>query len=44
MGAGWAKWVRGIEEGTCDDEHWVVHVSDESLNSLPEVNFTIYVN
>ena len=30
---GWAKWVMGIKEGTCWDEHWVLYVSDESLNS-----------
>ena len=23
------KWVMGIEEGTCWDEHWVLHVSNE---------------
>ena len=34
---GWAKWVMGIKEGTCD-EHWVLYVSDESLNSIPETN------
>ena len=27
-GAG--KWVMSIEEGTCQDEHWVLYVSDES--------------
>ena len=25
---GWAKWVRGIKEGTCD-EHWALYVNDE---------------
>ena len=34
----------GIKEGTCNDEHWVFNVSDESLNSTPETNITIYVN
>ena len=34
---GWAKWVMGIKEGTCD-EHWVLYVSDESLNSNSETN------
>ena len=33
----------GIKMGTCD-EHWVLHVSDESLNSTPEINITLYVN
>ena len=26
----------GIQEGTCWDEHGVLYVSDESLNSTPE--------
>ena len=25
-----------IKEGTCWDEHWVLYVSHESLNSIPE--------
>ena len=33
---GWAKRVMGIKEDTCWDEHWVLHVSDEALNSIPE--------
>ena len=32
-----AKWVMSIKEGTCD-EHWVLYVSDESVNSIPETN------
>ena len=40
---GWARWVIGNKEGTCD-EHWVLYVSDESLNSIPETNITLYVN
>ena len=39
----WAKRVMGIKEGTCDD-HWVLYVSDESLNSTPETNITLYLN
>ena len=39
---GWAKWVMGIES-TCE-EHWVLYVSDESINSVPETNITLYVN
>ena len=27
----------GIQEGTCD-EHWMLYVSDESVNSTPETN------
>ena len=38
MGRVWAKWVKGIKEGTCKDEHWVLYASDESLNSIPETN------
>ena len=33
----------GIKEDSCD-EHWVMHVSDESLNSAPETNIALYVN
>ena len=37
------KWVMGTKEGTCN-EHWVLYVSDESLNSTPETNIALYVN
>ena len=43
VSGGWRKWVLSIKEGTCD-EHWVLYVSDELLNSTPETNFTTYVN
>ena len=33
----------GIKEDTCD-EHWVLYVSEESLNSTPETNIALYVN
>ena len=33
----------GIKRGIWD-EHWVLYVSDESLNSTPETNTTLYVN
>ena len=33
----------GIKEDSCD-EHWVLYVSDESLNHTPETNITLYVN
>ena len=39
VGWGWARWIMGIKEGTCD-EHWVFCVSDESLNSTSETNIT----
>ena len=42
MGDGLNGWR--IKEGTCWDEHWVLHVSDESLNSTPETNVILYVN
>ena len=38
VGGGWGKWVIGIKEGNCYDQHWVLYVSDESLNSIPETN------
>ena len=43
-GGRWVKWVMGIDEGTCGDERWVLYVRDETLNSIPETNFTIYIN
>lgn len=44
MGGGWTiDVVMGIKEGTCD-EHGVLYVSNESLNSLPESNIVLYVN
>ena len=33
VGGAWAKWVRGIKEDTCGDEHWVLDVGNESLKS-----------
>ena len=44
MGGGWPKWVMGNKEGICYDEHWVLYVSDESLNSNPETNIALYVS
>ena len=41
---GWAKGVMGIKEGICWDEHQVLYVSDESLNSIPEIIIVLYVN
>ena len=40
---GWATWVTGIKEDTWD-EHWVLYVSDESLDSAPETNTILYVS
>ena len=44
LGGEWARCVMGIKEGTCSDEHWVLYVNDESLNSTCETNVTLYVN
>ena len=44
MGGGWAKWVMGIKEGTCWDEHWVLYVSDESLGSTLGAKTVLYAN
>ena len=33
-----------IKEGTCCDEHWVLYISDKSLNSTPETDIALYVN
>ena len=37
------KVLMGIKEGSCD-EHQVLYVSDESLNSICETNITLEVN
>ena len=39
-----AKWVMRTKEGTCYDEYWVLYVRDESLNSTPKTNITLYVS
>ena len=33
---GTPKGERGFKEDTYWDEHWVLHVNDDSLNSVPE--------
>ena len=33
---GTPKGERGFKEDTYWDEHWVLHVNDDSLNSIPE--------
>ena len=40
---GQVKWVMSIKEGTCD-EQWVLYVGNESLNSTPETDITLYVS
>ena len=45
MGVGGrTKGVRGIREETCWDEHWVLYISDESQNSIPEIIVALYNN
>ena len=39
---GWAKWVTGIKEGTCWDDHWVSY--EDSLGSTPEAKTATHVN
>ena len=39
-----AKWVMSIKEGTSWDEHWVLHINDESLGYTPETNTALYIN
>ena len=41
---GMGKLVMIIKEGTFCNEHWVLYATDESLNSTPETNSTLYVN
>ena len=40
---GMEKWVMGIEEGTCLNDHWVLYVSDESWEST-EAKTILYVS
>lgn len=35
-----SRWVMGIQR-TCCSEHWVLSVSDTSLNSIPETNIAL---
>ena len=34
----------GIKEGACWAEHWMLYVSDESLESIPKAKTILYVN
>ena len=40
---GWARWGMGIKEGTCD-EHWVLYVSNESLDSTSETGVPAWLS
>ena len=41
---GWkGNWVIGPEEGSCGDKHWVLHATNESLNTTSEINDVVYV-
>ena len=44
VGGRWARWVMGIKADNYCDEHLLLYVSDESLNSTPETNIVLYVN
>ena len=44
MVGGWAKWVRGIKEETGWDEHWVLYIGDESLESTLKIIIALYAN
>lgn len=35
------KWVIGIKEGTCYNECWALYVSDETINSIAEINIIL---
>ena len=39
---GGGKWVMGMEEGTCWDEHWGLYLSDESRESTSKTKSTLY--
>lgn len=38
------KYVMGMKDYTCYDEHWVVYGIVQSLYSTPETNITLYAN
>ena len=40
---GWGNRVMGIKEGTCDDDHWVLHVTNELLNATSKTNDVLHV-
>lgn len=44
VGRKWARWVMGIKEGSFCDAHWVLFLSEVSLNSTPQTNTALYVN
>ena len=44
MGQLGARWGTCIKKSTCCDEHWVLYVRDESLNSTHESEYALYVN
>lgn len=33
----------GPEEGRCGDKHWVLHSTNESVNTASETNDVVYV-
>ena len=35
---------KGIKEDTCWDEHWVLYVGDELLDSTPEIIVALYAD
>ena len=37
------RWLMGIEEGPCWDEHWVLYVSDEPWEPTPQTKNTLYI-
>ena len=39
---GWVQYQVDIKEGTCD-EHWVLYMSDGSLNSITATNMAVSV-
>ena len=43
-GGGWGNWGMDIKEGTWCNEPWVLHKTDESVNSPSETSNTLDVN
>ena len=38
----WGKWVMGIKEDMCFDEHWVLYATNESLKATSKSNDIVY--
>lgn len=40
----WGNWVMGIQEGTCDDEHWELYATNGSWNTTSKTNSVLFLD